>query len=194
MVKNDIVRLFGLIGEAYPTYKNQFNEKNINQKTCEVWLRMLQDIPIDILLLALQKHIVKSKYPPTIAELRDEAISILDNSIDFDEAWEIVIKAIRAFGYMRKKDALANMPKEVAEAVEAFGWQDLCMSENIAVDRGQFRKAYEIRKLRNKNNALMPTLLSNNITFINLINNNATKEIEPNNKKRDLFIELTGAE
>ena len=44
--------------------------------TVTVWMMQFADMPMDIVVLALQKHISVSKFPPTVAEIKNKITSI----------------------------------------------------------------------------------------------------------------------
>lgn len=155
MTKNDVVRLFEILCSLWPSQAKNFNAGEVARDT---WYAMLGDKPLELVSLAIQKLAANSIYIPSIAEIR-QTIAEMESPNDFidaDEAWGIVYKSIGKYGYYNGEKALASMPIIVADTVRTMGWRDLCMSENVGVDRGQFRRAYEIRLARTKERAQTP--------------------------------------
>ena len=155
MTRNEIVKLFEIICSLWPRWAKDFNAGTLARDT---WHAMLGGEDTNVVVTALQKLAATNKYMPSIAEILEAVAEIKqpNDFIDPGEAWGIVQRSIRRYGYMHGEEAMKAMPKLVADTVRTMGWPDLCKSENIAVDRGQFRKAYEIRLAREKEKAQVP--------------------------------------
>lgn len=75
---------------AQPTFipdKDAFN----------VWYELLKDLPYKQVNAAIQKHMVTERFPPTIADLREKAVGIVEQKMDEMselEAWALVREAI----------------------------------------------------------------------------------------------------
>ena len=54
------------MGQAYPN-------QGVSRETVEIYVRMLEDIPADLLWQAAESHLANSNYFPRIAELRSQA-------------------------------------------------------------------------------------------------------------------------
>ena len=119
----------------------------------ELYYRMLQDIPYEVLNIAIQRHIATNRYPPTIADLRG---SVSPKEKDWSEGWEEVKRAIRNYGSYREKDALDSMSPLTREIVQRFGFKEICMSENEDVYRANFRMAYEQSAKKNNEVNVLP--------------------------------------
>lgn len=107
----------------------------------EVWFGMLQDLPYKQASLAAQKHMANSPFPPTIADIRKLCAGDA-GTLSVDDAWGMVLRAIRTYGYMREAEALESLPEPCRGVVRNIGWQNLCQSENIMADRAFFRDSY----------------------------------------------------
>lgn len=110
----------------------------------QMWFRMLKDIPYDQLSIAIQQHISTSKFPPSIAEIREFALR--GEEKDWSEAWGEVLRCISLFGLYREKEALAYLKSkdEICYLiVKRLSFKEICLSENIQVERANFRMAYE---------------------------------------------------
>ena len=109
----------------------------------KMWHRMLQDLDPEQLNLAIVKHISTSKFPPTIAEIREAAL--LTTQKDWSEGWALVLQAIslygiyqveKAYDYIQSRDELAY------KVTKRLGFQNICVSEDLTIDRANFRMAY----------------------------------------------------
>jgi hypothetical protein len=133
-----IADVLGVLMAAYPAWGE--NNPKIDG-TLEVYRRALMDIDAGLLRAAAMQHIASSKWFPSVAELREAALSIMTHGDESaEEAWGEIKKAIRAFGSYR--EPVFNNAK-IAQAVKIMGWLNLCMSENEVADRAHFFKVYQ---------------------------------------------------
>lgn len=108
------------------------------------WYYMLKDINFEVLKAAAYKYAMTNKFPPTVADLRDMALSVTNGDIPlWSDGWEQVQKAIRKYGSYNPAAAFAMMDSLTADTVRRLGWNELCMSENPVADRANFRVIYE---------------------------------------------------
>jgi hypothetical protein len=132
----DILPVLALLGAVYPGFE-------LKDLTVEVYLRLLADLPAEALEKAALDHIARSKFFPTIAELRQAAFDLLE-AIDPQpvpqQAWGLVQAEIERVGH-------AGTPKfeflAIAQAVEALGWRALCVSDNPIAERAHFVQVYQ---------------------------------------------------
>lgn len=166
MTKNEVVKLFAMLCSLWPSQAKNFDAAS--ELSRDTWHAMLGGEDTAVVVTALQKLAATNKFMPSIADILEAVAEIKhpNDFIDPDEAWGIVMQSIKRYGYMNGEKALDAMPKIVADTVRTMGWRDLCMSENIAIDRGQFRKAYEIRLGRVKERAQLPRAVSNKMTAL----------------------------
>ena len=115
-----------------------------NELAMRMWYKELCDIQYEVAEIALEKWVQTNKWSPSIAEIREMAASVSSPDMpDWSEAWESVCKAIRRFGYNRQREGLESLDKLTREVVDRLGYKYLCMSENHASDRANFRMIYE---------------------------------------------------
>lgn len=132
--KTEIAKLVGVMAAAYPNVQ-------ISDVTVEVYITMLQDVPLDILTVSVQQCMAESEFLPTVAKIRDKALALSKPVAPEPlEAWGIVLKAIDKYGFYRSPEFADPV---IAKAVECIGWQTLCSSENPVADRAHFSKVYE---------------------------------------------------
>lgn len=120
----------------------------------KIWFQLLQDLDYKVLSIAIQKYMMTSKFPPTIAELREAASDVKQGEIpDWGNGWEQVLKAIHHFGMYRIADAMQSFDPLTKQCVERLGFRNICLSENISQDRANFRIIYEQLRERKKKEA-----------------------------------------
>lgn len=134
---------FAIFASAIRTY---YPKENIlpNQQAMELWFRELQDIPYQVAEAALRQWVSTNKWSPSIAEIRETASTVQSGSIpDWGDGWEQVIMAIRKYGSYRIPEAMESFDPITRQCVERLGFRNICMSENIAADRANFRMIFE---------------------------------------------------
>ena len=131
-----------------------------NQPAMELWFRELEDIPYKVAEAALRKWVATNKWSPSIAEIRELTTTIqYGEQLTWGEAWEKVMKAIRRYGSYGKTEALDSLDPLTRKCVENIGYLDLCMSENIMVERAHFQKIFEIYSKREQTDKRLPSSL-----------------------------------
>lgn len=146
---------FGFFASAIRTY---YPKEQIlpNQQAMELWYRELQDIPFAVAEASLRQWVATNKWSPSIAEIRELASTVQSGSIpDWGEGWEQVLMAIRKFGTYRIPEAMESFDPLTRRCVERLGFRNLCMSENPATDRANFRMIYEQLAERQKKESQM---------------------------------------
>lgn len=151
--KNRFNNLMKGLKEAYPNF-NMISSK----EGLEMWYRMLSDIPYEQLSIAVQKHIATNKYPPSIAEIREHATSP-ENIIDWSEGWGYVLKALAYYGSYRVGEAMEYLKhKDILtfRVIRRLNFLELCKSEDLNIDRANFRMAYENERKYDRERKAIP--------------------------------------
>lgn len=150
---------FGLFASALRTYYPR--EKILpNEQAMELWYNQLQDLPYNIAELTLNKWVATNKWSPSIADIREQAASITSKPItDWGEAWESVLSAVHRYGSYNEVEALESMDELTRRCVKRLGFLNICMSENIATERANFRMIYEQLEARAKQDNQIPLQL-----------------------------------
>src|SRR5574344_1474619 len=103
-------------------YKKDFDDSQL-----EFYVEMLSDLDPELIFSAVKKIILKSKFIPSIAEIRENCESISSTAtgirpLNADEAWGIVMKAV-------KDTPPYEHPKfdseAITETVNNMGWQTI---------------------------------------------------------------------
>ena len=136
MTKENFLKGITYLGIAY--------NKSFDEQQVSVWYDFFKDTDYEVFRQAVKRIIPKSKYLPSIAELREEIAELTNPmlQLDVDEEWNSVIKAIRQYGSYNGIAALESMKPETREIVKTIGWYRLCMSENIEFERRTFKELF----------------------------------------------------
>lgn len=141
----------------------------------EVWFSLLEDLSYEAANMAIQKHMATNKFPPTIADIRENAASVMRGDVpDWSDGWEQVLRLIRKYGSYNQTAAMNEMDDLTRQTVERLGFLELCMSEKISVDRANFRDIYTQLAERKQKAAQLPPALTHSIRGLL----NETKMIE----------------
>ena len=127
-----------------------------------IWYQLLQDIDYKIANAAIQKYMLTSKFPPTIADIREQAASVVSGEKPlWSDGWEEVVRAIKNYGSYGQKEAMESMSEITRMAVRRMGYIDLCRSENPVADRANFRMIFEQIAEREQKQNQLPVSLKN---------------------------------
>lgn len=127
--------------------KTYYPRENLlpNQQAMELWYRELSDISYEVAEAVLRKWVATNKWSPSIADIREATNTMLNGEqLTWGEAWERALNAVRRYGSYNKQAALDSLDSLTRRCVENIGYMDLCMSENIMVERAHFQKIFEI--------------------------------------------------
>lgn len=154
---------FSKFAMALKTYYSREEKLLINQQAMGLWYMQLQDLSYDVASAALNKWVALNKWSPSIADIRAYASSIVYGDIpDWGEAWELVIDSIRKFGMYRKQEGISYIGEHnriALRCAERIGYDTLCMSENLSVERANFRMMYEQYSAREDEKRQLPNAL-----------------------------------
>jgi hypothetical protein len=140
-----------------------------NNQAMELWYRQLQDIPYNIAEATLNKWVATNKWSPSIADIREGAVSIkTEKPKEWGDGWEQVLQAIKRYGMYQVEEAMASFDEITKQCVKRMGFVNICLSENITADRANFRMIYEQIAERKKSEAQLPVNLLENIAQIRL--------------------------
>ena len=70
MTKKETAQVLAILKAAYPaSYRGMTPEEATG--TASVWAMQFADMPVDVVLVALQKLVATSKFPPAISEVKE---------------------------------------------------------------------------------------------------------------------------
>lgn len=138
MEYNTFKKGMGLLVKAFPEKENDY----------DLMWEFLQDLEDEDFIKAISKIVITTKdinrATNMIALIRESA---LPENILAGEAWAEVLKEISKTGSWGKPQF--NDPL-IVRAVECIGWKNMCMSENIAIERAHFLKVFDSLSARNR--------------------------------------------
>lgn len=116
----------------------------------DMWYRDLKDLDYKALSLVVNKWILTEKWPPRIADLRSGVAEMFRLQMpDWGEAWQQTLIAMSKYGRLSPKEAYEELGDFIAGIIRSIGgWQMLCLSENLATERANFRELYNSRMER----------------------------------------------
>ena len=152
MTRAEIGKLLAFVTAVYPNI-------DIRDGTVEAWYELLKDLEPKLALAAVKKVIAESEIPalPAVGKIRKAAITLQSGyRITAPEAWGMVARAIRQYGFYSEDEAMKELPSGVAQVVRLMGWRELCHSEKPDVARAQFMRMYETQENRTRELAGLP--------------------------------------
>ena len=128
---------------AYPKERAKLGQDEI-KSMFEIWPQYLSDLDEMLLMAAVQEHVTHSQWLPSIAEIRQAAVSLMrqaspagQSAID---AWGDVKQAVARVG---SYNAPSFDNPITARVVRRMGWREICLSEDPeGVIRAQFERYY----------------------------------------------------
>ena len=151
------------------------DEKHIRSMVA-IWADMFSEDDAGLVALAVKEHISTSKWPPSIAEIREIMTRIAHpDIIPPDEAWEVVSKYLDTEGEYNHGDIYRALPRTIAEAVDSIGYGQLYAmhvayarghAAKAGLDRVAFMQAYEDKVERQRRKAMLPGSLRQKIEAV----------------------------
>lgn len=170
MTKADAARLVAIVVTAYPNF-DKFKDAKAIEATVNLWAMMFEQDDSGIVALAVKKHIATSKWPPSVAEIREIMLEIQHPElIEPDKAWLAVSDLMYSAGQFNHGDLSRQLPPLVARAVESIGWTSLWEMHRSAyiggkpgMDRVAFMQQYTPMYEREKSRSMTPAQLTEKI-------------------------------
>ena len=75
MTKKEAIQILAVLKASYPNFYKDMSAEEA-QGTVSVWSMQFADMSADIVLMALNKAISTSKYPPSVAEVKSKISSV----------------------------------------------------------------------------------------------------------------------
>lgn len=162
---------------CYPNhYKTFENDKESLKSAVKMWHIAMKDHDFKTVLLASEKYILTNKFPPTIADIREEVTKIkFPTPEDGEQKWLEVLEAVKKYGSYNEPDALRSLDDITRQAVKSIGYRTICMSEKIGVERAHFFKVYNSITKKSHDENIIPERIVNQIMSLQ---ENKPKQIE----------------
>lgn len=131
-----------------------------DEEAMQLWYELLQDLPFEQVSKAVRKHMLTSKFPPSVSEIREFVRE--DNTIGEMtplDAWALVERAIRN-GIYGAEEEFNKLPDTVQRAVGRpeilKEWALLDAATVQSVEQSHFIRAYRTECERANRNNTMP--------------------------------------
>jgi hypothetical protein len=113
MTKKEAIQILAILKAAYPSSYNNMTKEEASG-TVGVWCMQFEDMPGDIVLMAINKLISTSKFPPTVAEVKDKLKSM------HWEAHELLTWRNTDFSPVEISDSQAKQYERIAELTRQY--------------------------------------------------------------------------
>lgn len=159
MKKSETIQIIALLAGNYESIANKTDKQK--QLMVNTWQECLGDLEYQVVLQAVKKSIIDSPYPPTIHDIRKNAIEMINPTQKRTaiEAWNEAYKMICKGNYMTSEQFEMASP----EVKKFFG--DVRQVSELAktdldvvnsVTKGQFLKQYDVLVQREQERKMLP--------------------------------------
>lgn len=159
MNKQETIQVITLLAGNY----NSIAEKDKTQKQLMIntWLECLGDLDYNLVLQAVKKTIIESPYPPTIHDIRKNAVEMINPTTKRTaiEAWKEAYEMICSGLYMTQEQfemASSEVKKFFGNVRQVTELAKTDLDTVNTVTKGQFLKQYEVLVNREKEQKLLP--------------------------------------
>lgn len=159
MNRAEITQIITLLAGNYSSISEKTKEQK--QMMINTWQECLGDLDYKLVLQAVKKTIIESPYPPTIHDIRKNAVEMINPSMQKTaiEAWNEAYSMICSGLYITQEQFEMASP----EVRKFFGnvrqVKELAQTDLNTVNtvtKGQFLKQYEVIVDRQKKKKLLP--------------------------------------
>ena len=160
MTRQETVVIITLLAGNYESFAKRTQTDEQVKIMLDTWHSCLEDLDYQLVLQAVKKSIIESPYPPTIHDIRKNAIELVNPSTQRSgiEAWDEAYKMICNGAYMTQEEFSAHSP-EVQRLFGSIGQLKAYatnMDFNMDVVRSNFLKQYELIVERENKQKLLP--------------------------------------
>ncbi len=144
MTNEQALLILKRIWGSYLTQRQRMTAEDVQGMTL-AYVTGLRDLEHDAALAAVERIVRTSRFLPTIAEIREAAMDAVHGTRkNGGAAWGECLALIRRYGSHRHPGIDFEITdSHVAATVRAFGWHDLCRSDNSVADRARFIELYD---------------------------------------------------
>lgn len=130
------------------------------EQALTLWYNQLNDIPYNVAETFLNKWVATNKWSPAISDIREGTTALTNGDFkEWGDAWEETLKAISKYGSYDEPKAMDSLDEVTRRVVKRLGYRNLCFSQEIQVERANFRMIYEQEIAKHKKEAQLPPTL-----------------------------------
>lgn len=152
MTREEVVMVLGILKTAYPNfYRNMTKEEGYG--TIELWSDMFKGDDTRLVTVAVKELINSFKYPPTIADIKEQMMKLTTKKTDLTEEWNALQRAIGNSLYNSEEsfNKLPDIAKRFAGSPSQLREMATMDSDVVhSVVKGQFFKQAEILQKRDE--------------------------------------------
>lgn len=168
MTEQETIKVVTLIVMSYPS-SEKFKDETSLKGMVAVWKTIFKDDNAQLVEMAVQKHISVNKWPPSIAEIREQMIDLVrPDIIPPDIAWSMVADVLYTETEFEHFDIDSVFPEPIARVVKTIGWHNLynlhCGSargNKDGMDRVAFMDLFKPAYEREREQAMLPERIRN---------------------------------
>lgn len=180
MTRQETVVIITLLAGNYESFAKRTQTDEQVKIILDTWYSCLEDLDYKLVLQVVKKTIIESPYPPTIHDIRKNAIELVNPSTQRTaiEAWNEAYKMICNGSYMTHEE-FEQHSKEVQRFFGSVGQLRAYATNedfNMDVVRSNFLKQYELIISQEKSQKLLPQKMQDMIG--QLANKMSVKELE----------------
>ncbi len=133
-------------------WQNAFKDvTNADAKVmAEVYLKTFNKYSYEEMINVVERMAVKSKWLPSVAEIIEELEKVRTHELQLNanEEWEIVIQAVRKYGYYQPQEAFKMFKPFTERIIRHIGWNRICESdyEQMVWIKREFVELFENKK------------------------------------------------
>lgn len=179
MTRQETVVIITLLAGNYESFAKRTQTDEQVKIILDTWYSCLEDLDYKLVLQAVKKTIIESPYPPTIHDIRKNAIELVNPSTKRTaiEAWDEAYKMICSGAYMTQEEFEQHSPetRKFFGSVGQLRAYATNVDFNMDVVRSNFLKQYESIVEREKQQKLLPPKMQDMIE--QLVNKMEIKQI-----------------
>jgi len=159
MTKQEYIKITLILDATYQKFPSFINSLK-NQDVLNTQYMLLKDLDYESLSNATLTWCQTEKFPPSIAELREQCYQNTTNSITVDQAWGYFLKAVQDYNYNNEETIykrLGVIDNKLEQVARNFGIRNIAMSDidNSMADRAHFIKLFNIVEVREKRTGMI---------------------------------------
>lgn len=152
MTREETIVILKILKTSYPNfYKDMSKEDMMN--TIALWSEMFENDDISLVKVSVKELVQKNKFPPSIADIKQEMYKLTNEETLPTELWAKLKKAI-SNGYYHSVEEFEKLPDECKQFIKTPNQlRELAQNDseiNNTVVKGQFLKQIENIQKRNK--------------------------------------------